>query len=911
MPQSRYRPPSSVPDPSSPIFKTWLLAQLREIAEDHQLIGASDAPTIITQERVDVPAGSTRRVSPTTLGMIAVLEAPSAENSGQTATLIIEKPSGELKVVASPHVGADGKVTQTLINDAAQATYSLPGVVTLTSNGVNSWKTQAQIPAETPPTGNAALLEDALGATYHLQTPHASLPAARVGVSTDGITLDYDTPGQVKWDFTPINDQRMLLNDEGVESEPREGTVHQALDWIGGSQTWVFDGVDDRIDFGAVLAKERTDAFSMSLWFKTTTTTGSVMMGKSLQTGSTRRGYTLNMNATNVGWQLANDANAGANVLDIRTTAAYNDGNLHHIVVTYAGTSLASGVVVYVDGAAVTTTTVTNNLLGTTLSAAIYTLGARDGAANAPFAGTLMHASMWSRVLTSAEVTEVYGGGVPPDLLSVSCASVLQHWAALDEDDVVGAAGISDRSTSNLDGTAEGSLAPTGAVGSLPVRGMSLWQLLNPGTIDLPLVSNGAGALPSYRQVPVAGSGLQYLPGGVLQVRVPPGGQRIPQWPQSPVLSQLPQRGQTGPTGPAGPAGMTMLPTQLLAMRNIPQPVAQRFSWSQTLVNGVESGPFNPTISTGQHLLLGTGGTAPSSGQIRSGNTAGIEIHDAAAGAGISLQAAGGIIINALADSGTGTVTIAGQNFSWQASTAVDISAGSGNVDIDAGGFVQLGGDDGTIVGGNAGGIGGLYLGDEASAPATLANHGVLHCPTGAESVHFRADSGGDFALGWAATDVTTSNSAATAATTNLTCTSYTVPANSMSVGTLYRLTGWFVFDHTAAATPTITAELLLAGSAIESVVLTPTSSAGLYSGKVEAVIACRTAGGAGTVKGDIMFVSSAGTTAENCLNSNRGTSTDAVDTTAANAIELRIRMTTAVASNTLTVVQGYTERLV
>lgn len=157
---------------------------------------------------------------------------------------------------------------------------------------------------------------------------------------------------------------------------------------------------------------------------------------------------------------------------------------------------------------------------------------------------------------------------------------------------------------------------------------------------------------------------------------------------------------------------------------------------------------------------------------------------------------------------------------------------------------------------------------------------------------------------------VTTANAAATNATTNLTCSSYTIPAQLPDVETAYRLNGWFVFDHTAAATPTLTAELLIAGAVVESAVMTPVATAFDWNGKLEALIVFRTTGAGGTVKGDVMFLTSAGINQANCLIGNRGTTTDAINTTIANAVELRVRMTTAVASNTLTVVQGYVERL-
>lgn len=195
----RFTPPSSVPVPSSPLFAPWLLRQLRELADDQSSARNTDGTAVIRQERVEVPAGTQHRVSPSTGGMAAILEAPGPGNFGKVSTLIIEAPSGELRVVASPHVGADGKVTASLINDAATATFSLPGVVSFTSNGVDGYKTPAQSPTETPPVGAAAETEAALEAEYVLGSASAVLPNARVATTSTEISVDRSVSGLVSW----------------------------------------------------------------------------------------------------------------------------------------------------------------------------------------------------------------------------------------------------------------------------------------------------------------------------------------------------------------------------------------------------------------------------------------------------------------------------------------------------------------------------------------------------------------------------------------------------------------------------------------------------------------------------------------------------------------------------------------
>lgn len=155
MGRSRYQPPRTFPDPSSPAFGPWLLRQFGALADDQARLGQTDVSGAVSQERVDVPARAQRRVSPSAAGMTAVLEAPSSENAGSEIALLIENPRGTLTVVASPHVGSSGKVEPSRVNDSARAEFSEPGLVLFRSNGVDRWETGALLTGETGPAGPA------------------------------------------------------------------------------------------------------------------------------------------------------------------------------------------------------------------------------------------------------------------------------------------------------------------------------------------------------------------------------------------------------------------------------------------------------------------------------------------------------------------------------------------------------------------------------------------------------------------------------------------------------------------------------------------------------------------------------------------------------------------------------------
>ncbi len=316
--------------------------------------------------------------------------------------------------------------------------------------------------------------------------------AVQVGVSEDG-----SGAGGGGGALDDIPDQTVLGNDSGVTGPPEAITVHQELDWLLAAGSWVFDGVDDVITVADVLPKERTDSFSMSYWIQTASTNG-FAIGKFV-TSPTTRGYAAQMVSGRMRFVLSSTNTTS--VLAVETTSAFNDNVLRNVVMTYNGTSLASGVAIYVNGVAQATSIIFNNLTTTTLSASTFTLGPLGAVA-----GTIQHPAMWSDDLTAAEALEVYGGGTPPDLRSISCASDLEGWWKVDGSDVTGAGGVADHSVNSNVGTAGGGLGTGGStVGSLPVRGSAVWELITPGTVDLPLVSNGAGLKPAYERLANAG----------------------------------------------------------------------------------------------------------------------------------------------------------------------------------------------------------------------------------------------------------------------------------------------------------------------------------------------------------------------------------------------------------------------
>jgi hypothetical protein len=361
----------------------------------------------------------------------------------------------------------------------------------------------------------------------------------------------------------PIPDQTVLGNDSGALKKPYPITVHQELDWILTIGQWLFDGIDDRIDFGDFNGRERTQPFSIQFW-ATTVTGGAGVTKFNLSNGA---GIEFNHGGTFIYFYLA-DATAASD-LEIHSAGSLplNVGR-HHCLVTYNGNSLASGVKLYVDSVAVAMTTigggsVSNSILNT----APLCVGGFDTAGS--FAGLIEHPAMWHVELTAAQVLEAYAGGTPPDLNALATAPKPVFWSKLDANDTTGAGGVIDYGTGAHNGTAEGGLTPAGTIGSLPVRGTSIWEPLIPGPAGWVLTSTGLTSKPAYRQLPppvvitTTGeeAGPQGDPGppgprgatGATGDRGPPGNDGIDGLDGDTGPQGIP--GPTGPPGPAGPPG--------------------------------------------------------------------------------------------------------------------------------------------------------------------------------------------------------------------------------------------------------------------------------------------------------------------------------------------------------------------
>lgn len=315
---------------------------------------------------------------------------------------------------------------------------------------------------------------------------------------------------------TPESLQPQLPESTVAGRAPTTGTgapvpqsASQVLSYLPQTNVWVFDGVNDSIGIGDFLDFDTNDPFSIGVWFSTASLRRQDLVAKD-DPALDARGYATFVDETGaLFFNLCNDnAPVGTSLLSVRTPPGFADGTEHFVLFRYSGSALPAGVRINVDDIVQALTTVSNTLVGTTVSAALLTIGAALNATLQFFGpGTIRHVSIWNANISDAAATAAYAGGSPPNLLTNPAASNLVGWWPIDASDTVGAGGIRDLNPNVVhNGTAQGGLAPSSPIGGMPVRATTgtpvdggAWNEVLPGPAGYSWTSNGPNEQPSWQ----------------------------------------------------------------------------------------------------------------------------------------------------------------------------------------------------------------------------------------------------------------------------------------------------------------------------------------------------------------------------------------------------------------------------
>ena len=186
-----------------------------------------------------------------------------------------------------------------------------------------------------------------------------------------------------------------------------------------------FDGVNDYLDLGdtddfSFGDGSNDQAFSMSIWYKAADVTSMPLISKTTSTSAEREYYMYISGADKLAIALF-DTSSGGYLIAQTAAVTSTQGSWNHVVFTYDGNKIKTGLKIYLNGEA---ESVTYSADGATIGSGAYT--AMENTAfplyvgNFPLVGykaqELDEFSMWNIELTSAKAEELYNSGDPTDL---------------------------------------------------------------------------------------------------------------------------------------------------------------------------------------------------------------------------------------------------------------------------------------------------------------------------------------------------------------------------------------------------------------------------------------------------------------------------------------------------------------
>lgn len=195
----------------------------------------------------------------------------------------------------------------------------------------------------------------------------------------------------------------------------------------------LMDGVNDRVDVGnfSEYDIDNNEPFSLSAWFKTTSTGTITLFGK--QGGSNSVGYRMQHQSSQMRFHLS--GGAGSNRIEVRTgTINVNDGNWHHVVFAKGNTTNANDVDIYIDSVLQVVTLNSDNLSNPTNAANPFQIGARNTNSN-EWVGNIDDPSFWNIKLNQTQVDAIYGTAKPNDLSQLAFFNNCTGWWRMGDGD--------------------------------------------------------------------------------------------------------------------------------------------------------------------------------------------------------------------------------------------------------------------------------------------------------------------------------------------------------------------------------------------------------------------------------------------------------------------------------------------
>ena len=173
------------------------------------------------------------------------------------------------------------------------------------------------------------------------------------------------------------------------------------------NQGFSLDGVNDYVTVGNLFNVNGTEARTYTCWIKSNSVTGQGIILSS-SSGSPYDGLTFFRENNKIRFQLVSSS---GQFLIFYSTSTLLINTWYNVSITYDGSRLISGCKLYINGVSDVLFSASSNLTSSTLTLNTSTIGARS-AGQFPFNGLIDEVSVFNRVLSPTEVTELYNSGL-------------------------------------------------------------------------------------------------------------------------------------------------------------------------------------------------------------------------------------------------------------------------------------------------------------------------------------------------------------------------------------------------------------------------------------------------------------------------------------------------------------------
>jgi hypothetical protein len=200
------------------------------------------------------------------------------------------------------------------------------------------------------------------------------------------------------------------------------------------TKSLLLDGVDEYIvsPYTSDIDFSGTQGFSWCWWFKRDTSkTSNQQFIDNRTSGGVNHGQMIFFDDGADKLRVIIKDSSG-NTISVFSSTAITDANWHHAAFTYSGNQSNTGVELYLDGAGAGKTSPTGTISASTSNTEDMRVGRNVSDGNA-FKGNIDNIAIYDRELTAAEVSAIYSGGTPPNLVKLATSTSMVRWYRLDD----------------------------------------------------------------------------------------------------------------------------------------------------------------------------------------------------------------------------------------------------------------------------------------------------------------------------------------------------------------------------------------------------------------------------------------------------------------------------------------------